>query len=43
MKKGWKQFSGDWYYFLNSGMMATDAVVPGGYRVGPDGKWVQRK
>mgnify|MGYP002555875746 CR=1 FL=1 len=29
------------YYFLKNGVMAVDALVPGGYRVGADGKWVQ--
>lgn len=41
VKNGWKMIEGDYYYFLKSGVMAVDALVPGGYRVGPDGKWVQ--
>ena len=41
VKKGWKMIDGDYYYFLKSGAMATDALVPGGYRVGADGKWIQ--
>lgn len=42
VKNGWKLIDGDYYYFLKSGVMATDALVPGGYRVGPDGKWIQK-
>lgn len=38
VSKGWKQIDGDYYYFLNSGVMAADALVPGGYRVGADGQ-----
>ena len=41
MKNGWKLIGEDYYYFLKSGVMARDALVPGGYRVGPDGKWIQ--
>lgn len=42
VRKGWKMIDGDYYYFLKSGVLAVDALVPGGYRVGPDGKWIQR-
>lgn len=41
-KGGWKQIDGDYYYFLKSGVMAVDALVPGGERVGVDGKWIQK-
>ena len=41
VRKSWKLINGDYYYFLGSGAMAADALVPGGYRVGPDGKWIQ--
>lgn len=41
IKNGWKLIDGDYYYFLKNGVMAADALVPGGYRVGADGKWVQ--
>ena len=41
MRNGWKMVNGEYYYFLKSGIMAADALVPGGYRVGADGRWVQ--
>lgn len=42
VKNGWKLIGEDYYYFLKSGVMAADALVPGGERVGADGKWIQR-
>ena len=42
VKNGWKLIGEDYYYFLKSGVMAVDALVPGGERVGADGKWIQK-
>ncbi|MCI6887975.1 MAG: hypothetical protein MR868_12155 [Lachnospiraceae bacterium] len=42
IKNGWKMIDGYYYYFLKSGVMAVDALVPGGYRVGADGRWIER-
>ena len=42
VKNGWKMIDGYYYYFLKSGSMATDALVPGGYRVGADGRWIEK-
>lgn len=38
-KNGWKNIDGEEYYFLKSGAMAADALVPGG-RVDASGKKV---
>ena len=38
VKRNWKLIGEDYYYFLPSGVMATDALAPGGYRVGADGR-----
>ena len=38
VKRNWKLIGEDYYYFLPSGAMATDALAPGGYRVGSDGR-----
>lgn len=40
-KNGWKMIGEDYYYFLKSGVMAADALVPGGERVGADGKMIR--
>lgn len=41
MQLGWKQVSGDWYYFGADGAMLENATTPDGYQVGADGKIIQ--
>ena len=38
LKNGWKVIDGEEYYFLKSGVLAVDALVPGGYRVDASGR-----
>ncbi|NRD77279.1 L,D-transpeptidase family protein [Bacillus sp. BRMEA1] len=40
MKTGWVQISGKWYYFNKDGSMAVNTAI-NGYKVGPDGAWIQ--
>ena len=43
---GWRLVDGKWYYFepvkgKNQGRMYLDEQTPDGFRVGPDGMWIQ--
>ena len=40
IKNGWKVIDGEEYYFLKSGVLAVDALAPGGYRVDSSGRKV---
>lgn len=47
MLMGWQQINGIWYYFNKTageslGAVYRDTVTPDGYRVGPDGAWIQK-
>lgn len=37
----WKEIDGKQYYFNENGYMLLDTTTPDGYKVGPDGAWVQ--
>lgn len=37
----WIQDGKKWYYVAGDGRMATNTTVPGGYKVGKDGAWIQ--
>ena len=37
----WKQVDGNWYYFDENSLMATDQTTPDGYYVNADGVWEQ--
>lgn len=37
----WKEIDGKHYYFNENGYMLSDTTTPDGYKVGPDGAWVQ--
>lgn len=41
LKNGWKMVDGEEYYFLKSGALAVDALVPGGGRVDAQGRRVK--
>lgn len=30
-----------WYYLKPDGIMAADEMTPDGYKIGPDGTWIQ--
>lgn len=36
----WEQINGIWYYFYESGYMASDTYTPDGYYVNADGAWI---
>ena len=38
---GWQYIGGKYYYFNESGYMLENTTTPDGYRVGPDGAWIQ--
>jgi glucan-binding YG repeat protein len=40
MVTGWQQTGGKWYYFNKDGSMAANTVI-NGYKLGPDGAWIQ--
>lgn len=37
----WIQDGNKWYYVAGDGRMATNTTVPGNYKVGKDGAWIQ--
>lgn len=46
MYTGWHEIDGKWYYFHNvsdgnRGHMLINTTTPDGYKVGPDGAWIQ--
>ncbi|MCD8223537.1 MAG: hypothetical protein LUC99_01570 [Clostridiales bacterium] len=41
MVVGWNLVNDVWYYMDESGAMLTDTTTPDGYKVGPDGAWIQ--
>ena len=41
MITGWLFWNERWYYLKPDGIMAADEMTPDGYKMGPDGIWVQ--
>lgn len=41
MRIGWVRIMNEWYYFGLDGAMLTNGMTPDGYKVGPDGRWMQ--
>ena len=41
MSTGWKQISGNYYYFGQDGKMLSNTTTPDGYKIGADGTWVK--
>ena len=41
MITGWLFWNEHWYYLKPDGIMAADEMTPDGYKMGPDGIWVQ--
>lgn len=39
-KNKWQLINGNWYYFLNDGTMATNAIIDG-YKINSDGIWIK--
>ena len=39
MSTGWKQISGNYYYFGQDGKMLSNTTTPDGYKIGQDGTW----
>jgi hypothetical protein len=38
---GWQSINGKWYYFNIDLTMAINTTTPDGYKIGPDGTWMQ--
>lgn len=41
MITGWLLWNEHWYYLKLDGIMAADEMTPDGYKIGPDGTWIQ--
>lgn len=41
MITGWLFWNEHWYYLKPDGIMAADEMTQNGYKIGPDGTWIQ--
>lgn len=41
MITGWLFWNEHWYYLKPDGIMAADEMTQDGYKIGPDGTWIQ--
>lgn len=41
MITGWLLWNEHWYYLKPDVIMAADEMTPDGYKIGPDGTWIQ--
>ncbi len=42
-KNEWICISGECYYFYSNRIMASNTIIPDGYKVDEDGPWIHQK